>query len=166
MPDEKKSAPEPEPETEAELTRRQFFVKVGLGSIAVAGLGTTVFGYQFLSPNVLYEPSPVVNAGKPEQFPADSVTLDPLAAIFVVHSPEGFYALAATCTHLGCLTAWKPELGIIACPCHGSKFDKSGAKIAGPAPRPLPWLKMWLSDDGNLMIDRSQPVEQRQLVKV
>ena len=40
MPDDKKSAPEPE--TEAELTRRQFFVKVGLGSIAVAGLGTTV----------------------------------------------------------------------------------------------------------------------------
>src|SRR5512135_1913556 len=52
MPDEKKSAPEPEPEpeTETELTRRQFFVKVGLGSIAVAGLVTTVFGYQFLSP--------------------------------------------------------------------------------------------------------------------
>jgi Rieske Fe-S protein len=139
---------------------------VGLSSIAVAGLGTTVFGYQFLSPNVLYEPSPVVNAGKPEQYPADSVTLDPQAAIFVVHSPEGFYALAATCTHLGCLTAWKPELGIIACPCHGSQFDKSGVKIAGPAPRPLPWLRMWLNDDGDLMIDRAQPIEQRQLVKV
>jgi cytochrome b6-f complex iron-sulfur subunit len=164
MPDDKKTAPEQE--QEGELTRRQFFVKVGLGSIAVAGLGTTVFGYQFLSPNVLYEPSPVVNAGKPEQYPADSVTLDPQAAIFVVHSPEGFYALAATCTHLGCLTAWKPELGIIACPCHGSKFDRSGAKIAGPAPRPLPWLRMWLNDDRDLMIDRSQPVEQRQLVKV
>ena len=164
MPDDKKTAPEQE--QEAELTRRQFFVKVGLSSIAVAGLGTTVFGYQFLSPNVLFEPSPVVNAGKPEQYPADSVTLDPQAAIFVVHSAEGFYALAATCTHLGCLTAWKPELGIIACPCHGSKFDRSGAKIAGPAPRPLPWLRMWLNDDRDLMIDRSQPVEQRQLVKV
>ena len=164
MPEDKKTAPQPE--QEVELTRRQFFVKVGLSSIAVAGLGTTVFGYQFLSPNVLYEPSPVVNAGKPEQYPADSVTLDPQAAVFVVHSPEGFYALSATCTHLGCLTAWKPELGIIACPCHGSKFDRNGAKIAGPAPRPLLWLRMWLSDDGDLMIDRSQPIEQRQLVKV
>ena len=164
MSEDKKTAPQPE--QEVELTRRQFFVKVGLSSIAVAGLGTTVFGYQFLSPNVLYEPSPVVNAGKPEQYPADSVTLDPQAAVFVVHSPEGFYALSATCTHLGCLTAWKPELGIIACPCHGSKFDRNGAKIAGPAPRPLLWLRMWLSDDGDLMIDRSQPIEQRQLVKM
>jgi cytochrome b6-f complex iron-sulfur subunit len=164
MPDDKKN--EPELEAEIELTRRQFFVKVGLGSIAVAGLGTTVFGYQFLSPNVLYEPSPIVNGGKPDEYPDDSVTLDPQAAIFIVHSPEGFYALSATCTHLGCLTAWKPELGIIACPCHGSKFDKNGVKIAGPAPRPLPWLRMWLSDDGDLMIDRSQPVEQRQMVKV
>lgn len=164
MPNEKKNVPEAEPQ--GELTRRQFFVKVGLGSIAVAGLGTGVFGYQFLSPNVLYEPSPVVNAGKPEQFPADSVTLDPLAAIYVVRSPEGFYALSATCTHLGCLTAWKPELGLIACPCHGSKFRKDGSKIEGPAPKPLPWLRMWLSDDGELMVDRSQLVEQRQLVKV
>jgi hypothetical protein len=48
----------------AGLSRRQFFVKLGLTSITVAGFGTAVFAYQFLSPNVLYEPSPVVNAGK------------------------------------------------------------------------------------------------------
>jgi cytochrome b6-f complex iron-sulfur subunit len=164
MPEKKKDAPEPEPE--AELSRRQFFVKVGLGSIAVASLGTGVFASQFLSPNVLYEPSPVVNVGKPDQYPADSVTLDPQEAIYVVHSPEGFYALSAICTHLGCLTAWKPQLGIIACPCHGSKFNRDGVKIAGPAPRPLPWLRMWLNDDGDLMIDRSQHIERQQMVRV
>ncbi len=123
---------------EAGLDRRQFFVKVGLGSVAVAAAGTAAFAYQFLSPNVLYEPSPVVNAGKPDRYPPDSVTLDPQSGIFVVNSPQGFYALQATCTHLGCLTAWKPELGIIACPCHGSKFQRDGSKIEGPAPRPLP----------------------------
>ena len=149
-----------------EMTRRNFLVKVGLGSIAVAGLGTTVFAYQYLSPNVLYEPSPVVDAGKPGQYPLDSVTLDPETAIYVVHSAEGFYALSATCTHLGCLTAYKPELGIIACPCHGSKFRKDGTKIEGPAPKPLPWLRMWLSDDGNLMVDRSAPISARQMVRV
>ena len=66
------------------LTRRQFFVKLGVGSIAVAGTGTAVFAYQFLSPNVLYEPSPIVNAGKPESYPLDSVTLDPQTGIYVV----------------------------------------------------------------------------------
>src|SRR5512141_3444106 len=108
---------------EAGLDRRQFFVKIGLTSVAVAAAGTAAFAYQFLSPNVLYEPSPVVNAGKPDRYPMDSVTLDPQTGIFVVRAPEGFFALSAVCTHLGCLTAWKPELGIIACPCHGSKFS-------------------------------------------
>jgi cytochrome b6-f complex iron-sulfur subunit len=148
------------------LNRRQFFVRLGLGSLAVAGAGTAVFAYQFLSPNVLYEPSPIVNAGKPASYPPDSVTLDPATGIFVVRETQGFFALSAVCTHLGCLTAWKPELGIIACPCHGSKFKPDGTKIAGPAPRPLPWLRMWLSDDGDLMVDRSAPIAARQFVRI
>ncbi len=151
---------------QAGLDRRQFFVKLGLGSVAVAAAGTAAFAYQFLSPNVLYEPSPIVNAGKPDQYPPDSVTLDPRTGIFVVNSAQGFYALQATCTHLGCLTAWKPELGIIACPCHGSKFKRDGTKIEGPAPKPLPWLRMWLSDEGDLMVDRATLLKARQLVKV
>ncbi len=157
---------EEDKQNEAGVTRRQFFVRVGLSSIAVAAAGTSVFAYQFLSPNVLYEPSPVVNAGKPDRYPPESVTLDPESGIFVVNSPQGFYALQATCTHLGCLTAWKPELGIIACPCHGSKFSRDGVKIAGPAPKPLPWLRMWLSEDGDLMVDRSAQLGSRQMVKV
>src|SRR5499425_2799849 len=116
-----------------DLNRRQFFVKLGLGSLSIAAAGTAVFAYQFLSPNVLYEPSPIVNAGKPESYPLDSVTLDVNSAIYVIHSKGGFFSLGAICTHLGCLTAWKPELNMIACPCHGSKFNRDGQKIEGPA---------------------------------
>jgi cytochrome b6-f complex iron-sulfur subunit len=154
------------PESPDEMSRRNFFIKMGVGSVAVAALGTTVFGYQYLSPNVLYEPSPIVDAGKPDHYPPDSVTLDPQTAIYVVRTAEGFFALSAICTHLGCLTAYKPELGIIACPCHGSKFNKDGVKIEGPAPRPLPWLRMWLSEDGNLMVDRSNAIAIKHLVRV
>jgi len=157
---------EPEEKSASELGRRQFFVKVGMTSIMVAAAGTGIFAYQFLSPNVLYEPSPIVNAGKPDRYPPDSVTLDPETAIYVVRGPEGYYALSAICTHLGCLTAFKSELGIIACPCHGSKFNRDGVKVAGPAPKPLPWLRMWLNDDGELMVDRSSPVSSKQLVRV
>jgi len=139
---------------------------MGLGSMGIAAAGTAVFGYQFLSPNVLYEPSPVVNMGKPEGYQLDSVTLDVDARIFVIHSREGFFSLNAVCTHLGCLTAWKPEIDTIACPCHGSKFDRDGVKIAGPAPKPLPWLKMWLSDEGDLMVDRSAEIRPQQFVRV
>ena len=149
-----------------EMSRRQFFVKVGAGSMALAALWTAAFSYEYLSPNVLYEPSPVVDAGKPDHYAPESVTLDPQTAIYVVRASDGFFALSAICTHLGCLTAYKSDLGIIACPCHGSKFNKDGVKIEGPAPRPLPWLRMWLSDEGNLMVDRSQAVAIKQLVRV
>lgn len=149
-----------------EINRRQFFVKVGVASIAVGALGTAAFGYQFLSPNVLYEPSPVVNAGKPDRYPDNSVTLDPESAIYLVHDAQGFFALSAICTHLGCLTAWKPETGRIECPCHGSKFRPDGTKIEGPAPKPLPLLRTWLNEDGELMVDRSKVLTTKQVVRV
>jgi len=149
-----------------ELDRRSFFVKLGLGSLSIATAGTAVFAYQFLSPNVLYEPSPIINAGKPESYPLNSVTLDVNSGIYIIHAKEGFFSLSAVCTHLGCLTAWKPELGIIACPCHGSKFNQDGQKIEGPAPRPLPWYRVWLSDDGELMVDRSTTVRSLQFLRV
>src|SRR5499425_634254 len=141
--DEKDTKPESN-----ELSRRTFFAKLGLGSLGIAAAGTAAFAYQFLSPNVLYEPSPVVNMGKPETYALDSVTLDVDARILVIHDKEDFFALHSVCTPLGCLTSWKPGLGIIACACHGSESYVSqagktpGAKIEGPAPKPLPWLRM------------------------
>ncbi|MGA2979403.1 MAG: Rieske (2Fe-2S) protein [Terriglobales bacterium] len=177
MSDEKQIPPaehssEQRAETANDLNRRAFFMKLGLGSLSIAAAGTAAFSYQFLSPNVLYEPSPIVNAGKPENYAVNSVTLDVNSGIYLIHAQEGFFSLSAVCTHLGCLTAWKPELGIIACPCHGSKFyvlspgKTPGEKIEGPAPRPLPWLQTWISDEGDLMVDRSIIIRPMQFVRV
>ncbi len=149
-----------------ELDRRAFFSKIGLGSLAVATAGTIVFSYEYLSPNVLYEPSSIVNAGKPESFALNSVTMDVNSGIFLVRAEEGFFALSAICTHLGCLTAWNQDLGMIACPCHGSKFKRTGEKIEGPAPKPLPWLKTWVSEDGELMVDRSDNIASLQYLRI
>jgi cytochrome b6-f complex iron-sulfur subunit len=148
-----------------DVSRRQAFVELGVGSISAACIGATVFGYEFLTPNVLYEPSPIVNAGKPDGYPPGTVTQDLPSGLYIVHGSEGLYALSAVCTHLGCLTAWKPELGIVACPCHGSKFRRDGSKIEGPAPRPLRWLKIWLSDEGDLLVDRSEELSRKQFVR-
>jgi len=145
---------------------RRSFVKLGVASVAAAGLGTAVFGYQFLVPKVLYEPSPIVNAGKLDAYTAGSVTLRPESGIFIVNAAEGFYALDAVCTHLGCMTQWAPQQGGIFCPCHGSKFTSDGKVVEGPAPSPLPWLKLWISDAGDLMVDRSISVAPGQFVRV
>jgi cytochrome b6-f complex iron-sulfur subunit len=152
-----------------DVNRRQFFLKLGLGSLGIAAAGTAAFAYQYLDPNVLYEPSPVVNAGKPDRYPLGTVTIDVNSGIYIIHSDEGYFSLSAVCTHLGCMTVWKPELNMIACPCHGSKFAVSketvggkkldpGDKIEGPAPKPLPWKRIWINDDGDLLVDRSTDV--------
>ncbi len=156
---------EGKPKPGGETTRREAFVKLGVGAACAACAGAAVFGFEFLSPNVLYEPSAVANAGKPDRYPVGSVTQDLKAGIYVIHGPEGFYSLSAVCTHLGCLTVWNADLGIVACPCHGSKFNEHGEKIDGPAPRGLPWLRVWLSDEGDLLVDRSTTVPAKQYLR-
>ncbi len=146
-------------------SRRDFFAKLGLCSLMIGGAGAGFFAYEYLSPNVLFEPSPIVKAGKPDEFPPDSVTLEPQSAIYLINSDKGFYALSAICTHLGCLTAWRADLDLIACPCHGSRFNRDGTKVAGPAPQPLPRFKVWLSADGYLMVDRSEILKAAVFVK-
>src|ERR1035437_944320 len=79
----------------AEFDRRAFFTKIGLGSLGIAAAGTIVFSYEFLSPNVLYEPSAIVNVGKPEIFAMNSVTMDVNSGIYLVRADEGFFALNA-----------------------------------------------------------------------
>ena len=51
----------------------------------------------------------------------------------VLVSTEGkVTALSARCPHLGCRIA-RADGGVLVCPCHGSRFDPSGRRLAGPA---------------------------------
>ncbi len=51
-------------------------------------------------------------------------------------SPEAMFVIWSNrCTHVGCPVQ---ATGVgFSCPCHGSQFDQRGARIAGPAVRPL-----------------------------
>lgn len=147
-------------------TRREFLNEVAASALGIAILGSVIVTYQYLSPNVLFEPPTTFRAGSPDLYALNSVTFLQDQQVYIVRTAQGFYAVSAVCTHLGCITQWKPELEQIACPCHGSKFRMDGAKIEGPAPAPLPHFAVSLTVDGELLVDKLEVVRADQALKV
>lgn len=148
------------------MNRRDFLNGLATVSLAVAGIGAAAVTIGYLSPNVLFEPPTSFRIGIPESYAENSVTYFPEQQVFVVRAAEGFRALSAICTHLGCITQWNPSLDLIACPCHGSQFKTDGSVEHGPAPRPLPHYAIRLTPDGNLLVDKLELVPINQILKV
>ncbi len=55
-----------------------------------------------------------------------------------VHDDGTTYMLSARCQHMGCTVGWNSRALTWDCPCHGSRYDYSGAIINGPTKKPLP----------------------------
>lgn len=78
----------------------------------------------------------------------------------LIHLPEGeFVAYDALCTHLGCqihynkvaVKGWEKDPQQSFCPCHGGVFDpRTGKVLAGPAPRPLPKIRLETDEQGDI----------------
>jgi cytochrome b6-f complex iron-sulfur subunit len=138
------------------MKRRSFLSFASLGAFAAA-LGTALAGILRL-PNPAVLPGPVrhFKLGSPEEFAVGSETVFAEENFVLFHDREGFYAISATCTHLGCTVA--QSKGGFACPCHGSRFDRNGKVIGGPAPRPLPWLEVSRAADGTLVVNADNEV--------
>jgi rieske iron-sulfur protein len=78
---------------------------------------------------------------------------DDLGEADIPFAADRIVAFSALCTHAGCLVSgWKPSESHFLCPCHGSVYDPAagGRVVAGPAPRPLPALKLRI--DGNALV--------------
>jgi glycine/D-amino acid oxidase-like deaminating enzyme/nitrite reductase/ring-hydroxylating ferredoxin subunit len=62
-----------------------------------------------------------------------------LAKCAVYRDEDGaVHSVSAICTHLGCVVTWNAAEKTWDCPCHGSRFDKLGSVINGPANKDLP----------------------------
>ncbi len=138
------------------VTRRKVLTGMGLGGLVATMLASMGATARYLFPQVFYEPSLRSKVGAPTDFTEDSVRYLEDERVFLHRERDGFYAISAICTHLGCVVA-QDDQGFH-CPCHGSVFDPDGNVTAGPAPRTLPWYEVTLSAEGQLVVDRGRTV--------
>ena len=137
-----------------------------MSACAVAAVGSGAVTLDYLKPKVLFEPSSSFIAGTPLDFSDGVVRFQKEKKAFVIGTSGGVYALSAVCTHLGCIARFKSDEKVIACPCHGSRFDLEGNVIHGPAPRPLPWLDVSEDAQGNLVVDTGIVIPRGKVFKV
>lgn len=62
----------------------------------------------------------------------------------VFRTKNGVFAYTEICTHQGCTVSYSPPDKALVCPCHGAVYDpfNGAAVLAGPAPAPLPPVKV------------------------
>jgi len=75
----------------------------------------------------------------PELRPGGATVLDLDGEKVAVRKDEhgDLHMVSAVCTHLGCIVDWNGVDQTWDCPCHGSRFDRSGGVIQGPATEDL-----------------------------
>lgn len=139
-------------------SRRDFFGFAGWGAF-LGAMGLSLLGFmRFMFPRVLFEPSPIVKVGRPDGYVVGQVSekYKDEYRVWIERTPDRIFAILAICTHLGCTPRWLKLENKFKCPCHGSGFTKAGINFEGPAPRPLERLKIWLNDEGELLVDKSK----------
>ena len=134
------------------ITRRGFlkYVLVSFSAIATAvGVLTPIIAY-------LWPPKQAAGASGSRGAVASTADLPAGAGavfsvgnkpVIVINTPDGYSALSAVCTHLGCIVFWNEQKQVIACPCHDAYFSTNGAVISGPPPAPLPAYRVRVEGD-------------------
>ncbi len=130
---------------------------------ALTGVGMLV---SFLFPRVTFDPKQVFPVGYAEDYPKNSVSeaYKQKNQIWICNQEykgqQMLYALSTICTHLGCTPNWLEADLKFKCPCHGSGFYPSGVNFEGPAPRPLERFKVFVGDDGQVVVDKTKKFQQ------
>lgn len=139
------------------MSRKNFLNVAGWFGFVGFLVTATVGALRLMVPRVLYEAPSAFKAGFPDEYIIGEVneTYKDEFRVWIVRESEGFYALSAICTHLGCTPRWASTEQKFKCPCHGSGYYKNGINFEGPTPRPLERLKITLADDGQILVDRN-----------
>jgi cytochrome b6-f complex iron-sulfur subunit len=117
--------------------------------------GASVVGLlQYLSYETDPPPQSIFSLEAPDSYGVGSATVIPGARAVLYREDDGFWALSLVCSHLGCTT--EEDGSGYRCPCHGSRYDRQGHVVNGPAKQALKTVWVDLGGDGNLEIDISR----------
>ena len=122
------------------VPRRDFLGLAAIAATAMAFFVSILGMLKLPKAAVLASPAKKFNVSLPDGLADGEAFVPPGRSAAVFRDSEGVYAISIVCTHLGCIVKATPEG--FACPCNGSGFAKDGAVTKGPAPKPLPWLKV------------------------
>jgi cytochrome b6-f complex iron-sulfur subunit len=146
--------------------REVFWMAAGWGLFGWASLTSVGMLVSFLFPRAPFDPKQVFKVGYPEEYPPDTVSAayKKKNGVWICNEEYNgqriLYALIAVCTHLGCTPNWLEADAKFKCPCHGSGFYASGINFEGPAPRPLERAKIFVGDDGQVVVDKTKKYQQ------
>jgi menaquinol-cytochrome c reductase iron-sulfur subunit len=144
------------PSTESTISRRGFFMKLGIlfNGFAAMVVAVPVVGFLLSSvtrgrangylswvPLGRIDEFPegetrLATFRNPNVMPTDGKTVDTACWVRRV-AGEKFQVFAINCAHLGCPVRWFPQSGLFMCPCHGGAYYRDGARASGPPERGL-----------------------------
>jgi cytochrome b6-f complex iron-sulfur subunit len=146
--------------------RETFWMAAGWGLFGWASMTSVGMLVSFLFPRAPFDPKQVFRVGYPEEYPTNTVSeaFKKKNGVWICNEEYNgqqiLYALFTICTHLGCTPNWLEADAKFKCPCHGSGFYPSGVNFEGPAPRPLERAKIYIGDDGQVVIDKTKKFQQ------
>jgi menaquinol-cytochrome c reductase iron-sulfur subunit len=144
------------PSSEATVSRRGFFMKLGILFNGFAAMVLAVPFVRFLSSSVTRGRAdaylswvPLGSIDKfpegetrlatfqnPNVMPTDGKTVDTACWVRRI-AGNRFQVFAINCAHLGCPVRWFQQSGLFMCPCHGGAYYRDGSRASGPPERGL-----------------------------
>jgi Rieske Fe-S protein len=123
-------------------TRRRFIGTLIALPLVLSGL------WRFLTPRTVKKP--ILLQVAQTDIPVGGALVFSQERVAIMREGDTIIALSLVCTHLGCTVSLTPEWMV--CPCHGSRFDRQGKVLSGPADKSLTRLNV--EQNGNYLLVR------------
>ena len=129
------------------MDRRRFLKSIPLRIFG--SLGAVIIAYPVLSFITFRKPAKKTITFHPDE---QNALVNFKEGVYLVNEGANTYALSSRCTHLGCTFNHDPVSQRFRCPCHGSVFDLSGKRLAGPAKADLHRIPITRKENGDIIV--------------